>query len=131
MNLDQMAQLVMNEFGDATLADLRAEAQRETTGIKFRSLRVAGGQRLFLVACLTQPLHVVGFETVLGLDYGARSSRDWGSLSLLSLFRDYVGVSDLGFEVQRDHLEQPVALALIASHPSSMQTLSSILSLPA
>ncbi len=110
-----------------TLAQLRDEARAEKTGIAFDALRVAGGPRLMLVACITGDQAPRLLRHITLVEELPRA--DWATLSLFDFAVRARSTGKLAFEIERDDSSMVSALAISAADPCSVSTLVEMLGL--
>jgi hypothetical protein len=128
-NLEEIAALLVKTWGTKTLEDFRVEAEHETNGTLFESLRADGGQRLIVVVCLTDPGQIKLIEDAVEL-VDNPNPEDWNALTLSTVaYRTAFGAG-FGFESRRDDYGRRSALVLIAAEPRSMHIMETIFSLP-
>lgn len=122
MNIEQAAQQIRDSWNNQTLAELRIEAERESTGRVHESFRLDAGQRLVLMLCLTDIEQIQTLERGFELrDDG--TEEDWNKLTLGEVFRRTVLGSGIAFESSRDEYGRRVALVICAAGPESIERL--------
>ena len=125
-DLMRLAGEVTSRWSHKTLADLRAEAEKEINGTVFESFRASNVEqglspRFGLVVCVTGEHELSRVEKIFNfVDDGA--SGDWNAYSLASMWVDSYQTDGMGYQdLYRDG--KLVAVALCASHPQTIATL--------
>jgi len=120
--LEEQAAAVARAWSQKTLEDVRAEAVLAATGIAFDAVRLADGQRIAMVVCVTDMDQIARVVRVLGMELG-EDAPDWGALTLAALGILSCERATLIFEPCFDEYKRCSALALIAATPDSIRTL--------
>lgn len=120
-SLNQAASLWCNK----TLAQLRAEAEREKTGVAFDALRPTGGPRLMMVVCITGAQASRLLQHVTLVEEGPRAA--WSAISLFDFVSRSMHGRALAFEIERDESGMVGALAISAAGPDSISKLEALL----
>ena len=122
MDIEEAAQQIRDTWNNKTLTDLRNEAERESIGMVYESLRLDTGQRIVLMLCLTDVDQIQTLEQVFELrDDGTQE--DWNTLTLGEVFRRTVLGSGIAFESSRDEYGRRAALVICAAEPQSIERL--------
>jgi len=127
MDQNALAQQLTKMWYGVTLAEFRAEAEHETSGILTTSIREPNGPRRLFVVCVTDMDQIYGFEKLLGLV--AAAEQDWNSCTLVEVAVRAI-VSGSTFELLSDEFGRHSALLLIAAEPHSIEKLESIFEIP-
>ena len=122
MDIEEAAQQIRDTWNNKTLTDLRNEAERESIGMVYESLRLDAGQRLVLMLCLTDIDQIQALE--VGFELSDDSTQeDWNTLTLGEVFRRTVLGSGIAFESLRDEYGRRAALVICAAEPQSIERL--------
>lgn len=129
-DLDRVLDKISEVWTTKTLEDLRREAEKEDTGVKFDSFRAAAGQRFVIILCATGSAQIERLERVF--DFGDDEKiEDWSTLTLGMLLARAVPAARLLFESRRDSRGRRNAVALIAAEPDSIRMLEKLFTMPA
>lgn len=114
-------------WGTRTLAQIKADSQLQPDGGVFDSIRVPGGQRLLIIACVTQPDQITRCEQTLALA-GDGPAVDWSKATLLDIVMQAGGTGPR-FVSERSADGKRSALILVAQDPLSITRLEALLNL--
>jgi hypothetical protein len=128
MDIEEAAQQIRDTWNNKTLADLRNEAERESTGMIYESFCLDTGQRIVLMLCLTDVDQFRTLQRGFALRHDG-TEEDWNTLTLGEVFRRTVLGSGIAFESLRDEYGRIAALIICAAEPESIERLTLLFSL--
>lgn len=117
-NAARMRALLEETLAAKTLADLRAQAEAQPTGVMYEAVK-ADGERWFIVVCVAGRDHVARFEGSPGF-VGDGTIPNWRTVTLLEVFLRMLDQEiDLTFEHERGPNKALSAVLFMAAGPDS------------
>jgi hypothetical protein len=119
---------LLNGWDHKTLADLKAEADKELNGTALESLRVNNGPRGFVVICATGEHQISLIEKIFDFqDDGPHC--DWNTTTLFRLTVDTERENGMSYQELREPMNNRTAVILCATRPEKIRILETIFSL--
>ena len=127
-DIDAIATELDALLGGQTLATLREEASKELNGTSYKTLRVAGGPRRFILMCLTgqhEQSKCSKLSPNTRISFG-----DWSTVSIFEAVCRATEAGDFAYAFDSDSSRVPPALLFIAASPHHVNALERIFTLP-
>jgi len=127
--IDAAAQTIMSKWGNKTLSMLHDEAIHDASGMAFESIRVAEGERIFLVLCATRHDDIEKLEGVFDFE-GDGDRSDWQTCTLADMVLNTGYGTGLSYEALIISKGERLAIALCAANPNAVKVLQAVLTFP-
>lgn len=127
---DKITRLVFEEWGDKTLGELRMEASIEETGLKYVSIREAGGRRFILIVCVAKAEAIESFSRIFEFRQSGGESKNWLDYTLADFSLDTLKGTLLAYQDVKNKLGERTAIALCIIRPDIIRLMERALELP-
>jgi len=127
---DKITKLVFKEWGKQTLEDLRVEASKEETGLKYVTIRVDRGMRFILIVCAAKPEPINALSRMFKFPQSAEGRKNWLEYSLVDFALDTLKGSLLAYQDANDERDGLAAIALCVIRQDVVKLLEDALTLP-
>ena len=129
MTTEEAARHIQNQWGEKTLATLRADARKEFNGTSFDSLRESGHSRFALFVCVTGEHELAKLQSHLDPTCEITIA-DWSQVSYVEAFRMAHLAGGLAYAVEGETNNLTSgAVALISAQPRFSTKLEKLLGL--